>query len=105
MSYFMTGALVRNMELTSHHQQEEFRKGQQETGDASPYVLPKPFLLEPVLVEQCVGHREGPWVRMIGQRQPGNLSYHHIMGDCEPRGRVVLWGRLYLSARHLGALS
>ena len=28
------------MELTSHHQPEEFGKGQKETGEASPYVLP-----------------------------------------------------------------
>ena len=48
------------MELTSHHQQEEFRKSQQETGDANPHVLRKSFLLEPMLVEQCAGHQEGP---------------------------------------------
>ena len=28
------------MELTSHHQPEEFGKGQKERGDTSPYVLP-----------------------------------------------------------------
>ena len=93
------------MELTSHHQQEEFGKGQQETGDANPHVLPTSFLREPMLVEQCAAHQEGPRVRMIGQRQPGNSSYHHKTGDCEPRGRAVLWGSLYLSAHHLGALS
>ena len=32
--------LVRNAELTSHHQPEEFGKGQKERGDASSYVLP-----------------------------------------------------------------
>ena len=48
------------MELTSHHQQEEFGKGQQETGDANPHVLPTSFLREPMLVEQCAGHQEGP---------------------------------------------
>ena len=32
--------LVRNSELTSYHQPEEFRKGQKERGDASSYVLP-----------------------------------------------------------------
>ena len=34
------------MELTSYHQSEDFGKGQKETGDASPYVLPEHFLLE-----------------------------------------------------------
>ena len=33
--------LVRNMELISHHQQEEFTKGQKET----PYVWPPPRIL------------------------------------------------------------
>ena len=32
--------LVRNSELTSHHRQEEFGKGQKERGDASAHVLP-----------------------------------------------------------------
>ena len=31
---------VMNMKLTSHHQWEEFRKGQKETGDTSPYAVP-----------------------------------------------------------------
>ena len=29
-----------NSELTRHHRPEEFRKGQKERGDVSPYVLP-----------------------------------------------------------------
>ena len=42
MNYFMTkGGLVRNMELTSHHQLEEFRKGQKEM----PHVLPASRIL------------------------------------------------------------
>ena len=40
MSYLKQDALVRNVELTSYHQLEEFRKGQKEIGDSSPYVLP-----------------------------------------------------------------
>ena len=40
MSYFTTEALVRTTELTSHHQPEEFGKGQKERGDANPYILP-----------------------------------------------------------------
>ena len=33
-------SLVRNVELRSYHQPEEFRKGQKERGGSSPYVLP-----------------------------------------------------------------
>ena len=33
-------SLVRNVELRSYHQPEEFRKGQKEKGDSSLYVLP-----------------------------------------------------------------
>ena len=40
MSYLKQDILVRNAELTSYHQPEEFGKGQKERGDASPYVLP-----------------------------------------------------------------
>ena len=40
MSYFTQEVLVRNAELTSYHQTEEFGKGQEERGDASPCVLP-----------------------------------------------------------------
>ena len=40
MSYLKQEVLVRNAELTSCHQLEEFRKGQKERGDISPYVLP-----------------------------------------------------------------
>ena len=40
MSYCTTGDLVRNTELTSHQQLEEFGKGQKEREDASPHVLP-----------------------------------------------------------------
>ena len=36
------------------------------------------------------------WVRMIGQRQPGNKSHHHKTRGCEPRGRAVLLGSLTL---------
>ena len=55
------------MELTSHHQQEEFRKGQKEM---SPVPPPRILLAASILLEQCMDHQEGPWVRMTGQRQP-----------------------------------
>ena len=34
--------------------------------------LPESFLLEFILAEQYTQRQEGPWVRMMGQRQPGN---------------------------------
>ena len=41
-------------------------------------------------------HQKGPWVRMIGRRQPGN-SFHLLKTrDCEPRGQAVLLGSLTL---------
>ena len=44
-----------NMELISHHQLEEFRKGQKETAP----VLPPPRILTSILPEQWVCHQEG----------------------------------------------
>ena len=52
------------------------------------------FSLASVLAEQCVRHQEGPWVRVIGKRKPGNQSHHHKTQDCEPQGRAVLLGSL-----------
>ena len=63
------------MELTSHHQLEELRKGQKEREYASPYVLPESSSLESSLSEWC--HQEGPGVRITDQRPPRNESPHH----------------------------
>ena len=38
------------------------------------YHLPESSLLAAILTEQRVHHQEGPLVRMIGQKQPGNES-------------------------------
>ena len=84
------------MELTSHHQPEEFGKGQEQTGDASPYVLSESFSLESILTVQCMCHWEGPWVTVTGQRQSICESCHHKTQDCKPRGRAVLPGPLTL---------
>ena len=63
--------LVRNVELTSYHQGEEFGKGQKERRDSSPCVLPPPrILLAGIHLGWAMCVPEGPWVRMIGQRQP-----------------------------------
>ena len=51
-------------------------------GDATfPTDFPEASSLESILAEQCVQHQEGPWVRVTGQRQPGNPSYHHKTWD------------------------
>ena len=54
--------LVRSMKLTSHHQPGEFRKGQKETGDAGPQVLPIPWnppdWIPSWLSDACVTRRE-----------------------------------------------
>ena len=85
---------MRNTELISHHQPEEFGKGKKET----PHVQPplRILLVASILAEQCVCHQEGLCVRVIGQRQPRNFSFHHKIRDCESRGRAVLLGSLTL---------
>ena len=73
MSYLKQEVLVRNVELTSYHQLEELKKGQKERGDSSPHVLPvsqNPSVWN--LSWLSMWHQEGSWVRVIGQRQPGN---------------------------------
>ena len=81
MNYLKLEALVRNAELTSYHQPEEFRKGQKERWDASPYVLwisQNPSCWNPSwLSNACT------WVRMTGQRQPRNWPHHHKTWDCK----------------------
>ena len=58
------------------------------------------FSLASVLAEQGVSRQEGPWVRVIGKRKPGNQSHHHKTQDCEPQGRAVLGSLSWLfSAR------
>ena len=60
-AFFLGGGgqevLVRDTELISHYQLEEFRKGQKET----PHVnhLLESFLLASILAEQGVHHQEG----------------------------------------------
>ena len=60
--------------------------------------LPESLLLASILAERCVRHQERHWIRMIGQRPPGNQSHHHKTQDCEPRGRAVLLGSLTYSS-------
>ena len=78
MSYFKTGGPskeVRNIELISHHQPEEFTNGkkkkkrERERHHVS-YHLPESFSQALILADQGVHHQEGPWVRMIGRENP-----------------------------------
>ena len=50
----------------------ERSKGERRHQPICPTNLPGFFSLESILAEPCTRHREGPWVRVIGQRQPGN---------------------------------
>ena len=61
-----------------------------------PTNVPGSPSLASILAEQCRRPQEAPWVRMIGQRQPGNSSHHHKTRRCAPRGRAVLLGSLTL---------
>ena len=58
--------------------------------------LPESSSLESILVERCTHHQDGPPVRMISQRQPGNSSHHHKTWECKPCGRAALLGSLNL---------
>ena len=61
------------MKLTRYHQPEEFRKGQKETGDASPHVLPIPWnppdWIPPWLSDACATRREYTyiWAFLVAQ--------------------------------------
>ena len=67
--------LVRNMEITSQNQSGEFGNGTN---------LPESSSLESILAEQYVCHQEGPWVRMIAQREPRNELLYHKTRNLEP---------------------
>ena len=83
---------LRNVEQISHHQSEELRKGQEGT----PRVchLPESSLLASILAERRVRHQEGPWVRMTGQRQPGNEPHHHKTKAVNQEAELFSWAPL-----------
>ena len=68
----------------------ERSKGERKHQSICPTNLPESLSLECILAEWCVHHQEGPWVRMMGQRQSGNWPHYHKTWDCEPHGRAVL---------------
>ena len=79
------------MELTSYHEQEEFRKGQKDRGDASSYVLPtsqnpshwNPSWLSDTPLGRTLSQND--WPETIQKLTPLLQTE-----DCEPRGREVL---------------
>ena len=97
MNYSTTGSPGK--ELTRYHQQSG--KGQifHNLGKVKwrlpvSYHIPEAFLPTSTLAELCVHHQEGPWVRMISQRHPGNQFHQRKSLACESRGRAVLLGSL-----------
>ena len=71
MSYFITGDPGK--EHGTNKSTPTGRIQERSEGDATcPTDLPEISLLESILAEQRVHHQEGPWARMIGQRQPGS---------------------------------
>ena len=99
--YFTTGSPGKK--LTRHHQQSGKSQIFHNLGKVKwrlhvSYHVPEAFLLTSTLAEQCMHHQEGPWVRMISQRQSGNQFHQHKTLDCESRGRVVLPGSLTILA-------
>lgn len=79
VSYLTAGGLGKEHgtnKLPPTRGNQEWSKG----GDASPYVPPvsqNPSHSWLQLGWVGLGHQEGPWVRMIGQRWPRNWAHHH----------------------------
>ena len=73
MSYFMTGDP--DKEYATNKPPPTGRIQERSNGDrrhqsACPTNLPETFWLDSIVPEWCACHQKGPWVRMIGQRQP-----------------------------------
>ena len=83
---------------------QERSKGERRCQSKCPTNLLESFLPESVLTKQCTQHKEGPWVTMIVQRQPGNLFHNHKTWDCEQHDRPVLLGSLTLLLSSLAPL-
>ena len=91
--------MVRNMELTSYHQPEEFGKGQKERRDASPHVLPtsqNPSWRNPPCLSDACATRKDPESEWLAGDNPETNPINHKTRDCEPCGRAVLLGPLTL---------
>ena len=73
MSYLKQEVLVRNAELTSYHQPEEFEKGQKERGGAHPYVLPTsqiPGRWNPSWLSDACATRKDPESERLARDNP-----------------------------------
>ena len=51
---------------------QKMSKGERKCQSICPTNLPESSSLESTLAEQCTHYQEGPWIRMIGQKQPWN---------------------------------
>ena len=99
--YVKQEVLVRNAEqATTARKIWKRSKGKKRLQSICPTNLPESFSLESILSEWCVHHQEGPWIRVIGQKQLKKLPSYHETQDCEPHGRAVLlcFSNLQLSA-------
>ena len=65
MSYFIIGDPSKECRTNITNQKNTGRS-------KCPTNLPESSLLASILAEWCARHQEGPWVRMMGQRKPGN---------------------------------
>ena len=99
MSYLTTGGPGKERgtnKLPPTGKIRERSKGERRHQSICPANLPESFTLESILAGWCACHQEGPWVRVIGQRQPQNKPHYHKTRDCEPCGRAVLLGSITL---------
>ena len=94
ISYFRTGSLPKEQRTNKLPPTRRIRK--RSKGDAMcPTASQNPSCWHPSwLSYACV--TAGPWVRMIGQRQPRSESHHHNIRSWESCGRAVLLGSLTL---------
>ena len=91
MSHFTTRGPGKEHRTHKSPSTRRIGKGPEERENARPRVLPESSSLASMLADCRGRHQEGRWVRMIGQRRPGNESPHHKLG---PRAtcRAVLPG-------------
>ena len=97
-SYFTTEVLVRDIELISYHQPEEFGKGQKERRDASPYVLKTSQTAphwHPSWLNDAHATRKDPESEWLARDNQETNRYHQTW-DFEPHGRTVLLASLTL---------
>ena len=98
MSYFTTGGPGKERGTNTLPPTgiiQKMLKGERKHKSICPSILLETSSLEAILAEWCVCHQGGPWVRIIGQRQPETNLIATKM-RCKPLGRAVLLGSLTL---------